>query len=451
MLILNEKEKKKVTIIQKLISQELTSKEAAIELEISIRQINRLKRKYIDLGETAFIHKNRGRTSDKKIPDNKKEEIVTLYLSEYFDYNFSHFYEEVSDKIDVSFMTMCNILNEYDIISPEAQHKTIKLYNAKMRKAIRENSITEKQEVIYKKRIELEKEKHVRRSTLLYCFGQEIQMDAALFIWFGNIPTMLHLAVDKATKKVLYGWFDYQETSYAYYVLLMNIVLKYGIPELIRTDKRGCFNVNQNKFSKTNLNLTQFGRMCKELGIRLSSSSNPLFKANVERENKTFKGRLKSELRHENITELDDANKYLNEIFIPKINEKFSYGIEENKNNMRENNYTIEELNIIISERYKRTIDNASSIKFLNDYYVPINIETGEVVSYPKNTECIVIIGYDSELYCKINDTLHKLLKIEKQKKKVEKKDVSEYKYKGHIPSKNHPWRQYKNKTEKGN
>lgn len=449
--MLNEKEEFKVIITKQVLTKELSRKDAALKANVSTKQIDRWKNIYLEEGEEGFIHKNRGTTSDKKISDEKKNEIVNLYLSEYFDYNFTHFYEEIREKFGISYKTMCNILNEYDIISPESQHKTVKLYNEKMRKAIKENKTTKAQEDIYKKRIEAEKQKHVRRSSFLYAFGQEVQMDAALFIWFSDIVTMLHLAVDKASKKVLYGWFDYQETSYAYYVLLMNIILKYGIPELIRTDKRGCFNVNHNKFFKTNLNITQFGRMCKELCIQLQCSSDPLFKPNVERENKTFKGRLKSELRHENIIEIDEANRYLNEVFIPKMNEKFSYEIEEEKNNMRENTYTKEELNVIISERYVRHIDNASSFKFLSDYYVPISIETGEVVSYSKGTECTIIIGYDGCYYCKIDNIIYSLLKIEKRKKEKQKKDKSEYGYKGHIPAPNHPWRQYKNKIEKGN
>lgn len=79
-------------------------------------------------------------------------------------------------------------------------------------------------------------------------------MDASFYMWFGMIVTALHLAVDKATKKVLYGWFDYQETSRAYYILLMNIILIYGIPKKIKTDKRSSFSTN--KINK--VNMTQF-------------------------------------------------------------------------------------------------------------------------------------------------------------------------------------------------
>ena len=55
-----------------------------------------------------------------------------------------------------------------------------------------------------------------------------------------------------------------------------------------------------------------------------------------------------------------------------------------------------EELNLIISERYTRIINNASSISFNADYYVPVDVETGEIITYKHKTECTVIIAYDS-------------------------------------------------------
>ena len=446
--LLNKKEQQKLEVIKKVISNDLTKKEASYELELTIRQINRLIQKYVSDGEDGFAHKSRGKERDKKINDDIKEAIVNLYMSDYYDYNFTHFYEEIEEKYDVSFVTVCNILQDNDIISPEAQHKTVKSYNEKMKKSIKEGTITDEQQQLYEERQELEKQKHVRRSTLLYNYGQEVQMDATLYIWFGDIATMLHLAVDKATKKVLAGWFDYQETTEAYCILLMIVLLIWGIPELIKTDKRGCFSLNNAKLLKSNLNTTQFGRICKDLDIKLSCSSDPLFKPNVERENKTFKGRLKSELRHENINTIEEANKYLNEVFIPKMNDLFSYDINANKNSMRENTYTKEELNIIISERYKRTIDNASSLKFKGKYFIPIDINTNEKVMFAIRTECIFVIAYDKSYWCYINDILYKLLEIEPYQKEEKEKLKKEPKYKGHKPSPNHPWRNYKNRKK---
>ena len=227
----------------------------------------------------------------------------------------------------------------------------------------------------------------------------------------------------------------------------MNCILKYGIPQKIRTDKRGTFSIN-NARTKSNLNTTQFGRICKELEIQLTSSSNPLFKPNIERENKTFKGRLIAELRHQNITSDEEANKYLNEIFIPKINSKFAYEIDLERNNMRENTYSYEELNTIISEQYVRKIDNASSIKYKSTYYVPVDVETGEIISFKQNTICTLIIAYDNSYWCNIEENTYKLCKINAPSKKSYPKTTKTQeeinKSKAHKPAPNHPWRTYK-------
>ena len=126
------------------------------------------------------------------------------------------------------------VLTEAEIISSEAQHKTVRLYNEMMKKSIEEGIATEEQVELYEERQILVEQKYTRKSTLRYGFGEEVQMNTSFYMWFGMIVTALHLAVDKATKKVLYGWFDYQETSRAYYILLMNIILIYGIPKRLK-------------------------------------------------------------------------------------------------------------------------------------------------------------------------------------------------------------------------
>ena len=444
---LTDKEKLKLNTIQKIITGECSKKKASEILGITTRQINRLLIKFKEEGENGFVHKSRGKSSNRKVPENIKSEIVNLYITEYFDYNFTHFYEEIREKYKLSYKTIDNILTEADIISTEAQHKTIKSYNANMKKAIRKKEIEPEQLKLYKIRQEEQQVKHIRRSASLYNFGQEVQMDAAFAMWYGNKARALHLAVDKATKKVLYGWFDIQETTRGYYIMLMNIIIKYGIPKKIKTDKRGTFSINNAKI-QSKLNTTQFGRICKELEITLKSSSDPLFKPNVERENKTFKGRLVAELRHENIVEDKEANEYLNKVFIPKMNELFSYDINPDKNDMIENTYTSDELNIIVSEQYTRKIDNASAIKYKSDYYVPVDIETGEIVSYSRNTLCTVIVAYDYSYLCYIEEKIFRLSKINTPPKKTYQKTTKTIEEincsKAHKPAPNHPWRNYK-------
>lgn len=425
--------------IKKVLSKDLTQKEAGLILDITDRQIRRLITKYKNMGEDAFVHKNINNQNAKKISDDIPTKIIDDYLTNYYDYGFTHFYEEQGRKYGISFSYMVEKFGTNYIISPYAQHRTVKLYNENMKKAIRDNSITESQEKLFEQRKQEEFEKHIRKSSLHYSFGEEVQMDAAFWVWFGTEETALHLVVDKATKKVLAGYFDYEETTNAYLVVLMNMIINFGIPKRIKTDRRNSFSINNAKSSKSKLNITQFGRICEDLEIELLCNSNPLFKPNAERENGTFKRRLKAELRHNGITTIEEANKYLNEVFIPKINERFSYKINPKKNVMRENNYTEDELNLIISIRNERTIDNASSIKYFNNYYLPANVETGEVISFKSGTKCTVVNSYDSKLFGIIDGNTYMLVLIEKREEENKRATKNGFK-----PNENHPWRNFK-------
>ena len=301
----------------------------------------------------------------------------------------------------------------------------------------------EKVELFKTRMIEVEKA-HIRRSNNLYVFGQEIQMDACQKLWFGNIASYLHLAVDKATKKVLFGWFEYEEITRGYFVLLFHIIINYGIPAKIKADNRSSFSANNSKNKEKKNFLTQFGKVCEKLNIVLETTSIATAKANVERENATFKNRLIAELRHEKITTIDEANNYLNNIFIPEMNKKFSYAIDKKTSMMKENIYTEEELKLIISERNNKIIDNASSISYKNKYYIPINQETGEVTCFSKGTKCTLIINYDGDYWSEIENHYYQLIELENRDSVMKKEsEITPIKKEHHkyIPPVNHPWR----------
>lgn len=445
---LNDKEKFVYETIVKVVNGLISRKEAMFELNKSRQQIYRLINIYHSEGKTGFIHSNRGKESKTKIKKSIIEELEQLYLDKYYDFNFEAFYEEITekekykDKYKVSYSSLYRSFLNDDIISPIAHKETIKLYSEKMNDAInnKEKIQEEKVELFQSRQITFE-QAHTRRSSNMFGFGQEVQMDACEKIWFGGVVSYLHLSVDKGTKKVLSGWFEYEELTRGYFVLLFNMIVNYGIPQKIKTDNRNSFSNKDNK-----VDTTQFGIICNMLGIDLVTTSVSTAKANVERENRTFKNRLIAELRFEGINDINEANKYLNEVFIPKMNKKFSYEINHKTSKMKPNNYSNQELNLIISEKYTRIIDNASTIKYDTKYYIPINLDTGETVCFMKKTECIVIVTYDSELWCKIENNYYMLNEIEDRTTTMKKESdnnrpIEKVKY---IPPDNHPWRKFK-------
>lgn len=448
--MLNDNERKKYETIDKVINGIMTRKEASAELDLTLKQIDRLKKIYITDGENGFIHGNRGKVNPNKKDDTLINELEELYLKDFYDFNFEQFYEKIFGKYDISYDTMLKRFTSDGILSPLAHKKTLKDYKETMKEVIssKDNDDSQQKEKIelYKSRIIAFEKAHTRRSSNLFVFGQEVQMDACEKFWFGGIVSYLHLAVDKATKKVLFGWFEFEEITRGYYVLLFHIIINYGIPAKIKADNRSTFSANNAKAKDKKNFLTQFGKACERLNIVLETTSVSTAKAHVERENGTFKNRLIAELRYEGITTIDEANDYLNNVFIPDMNKKFSYTIDENTSLMRENDYTEEELKLIISERKDKVIDNASCISNNYKYYIPVNPETGEVTCFSKGTKCTLIINYDGEYWCEIENHYYQLTELENRDSVMKKESQTEIEttkkeHHKYIPPKNHPWR----------
>lgn len=128
------------------------------------------------------------------------------------------------------------------------------------------------------------------------------------------------------------------------------------------------------------------------------------------------------------------------------MNKKFSYRIDEKTSLMRKNDYTEEELKLIISERKEKIVDNASFISNNCTYYIPINPETGEVTCFSKGTKCTLIINYDGEYWCEIENHYYQLAELENRdsvmKKELETEiETQKKEHHKYAPPKNHPWR----------
>ena len=322
-IILNDSERKKCDTIKLLLESQLSRKEVSQLLNISLRQVDRLKNIFLTEGEEGFIHKNRNIQKKNKIPDKIIEELIDLYIDRYYYFSIIAFFEKIENEYTISYPVLLKEFKKRDVISPYAHKTTIKLYNEKMKEAIEDGTVSEKIKELYESRMILLEKAKTRKSCNFHGVGEEVQIDACEYNWFGEYVTYLHLSVDKATKKVLFGWFEYQEVTRGYYVVLFNIIINYGMPLKIKADNRSSFNTNKNKGS------TQFSDICDFLKITLDTSSVPTSKANVERENGTFKKRIKAELKFHNIVDIDEANEYLNKKFIPLMNSKFSYKIDE--------------------------------------------------------------------------------------------------------------------------
>ena len=274
-------------------------------------------------------------------------------------------------------------------------------------------------------------------------FGEVIEQDGSIHAWFGGFKSCLHLAIDKATSTIVGAWFDKHETLNGYYNVFYQILTNYGIPYNFLTDNRTVFNymsLNPDKRTSDKDVLTQYGYACKQLGIELNTTSVSQAKGLIERTNGTFQGRLVQELRLNGITTIDDANKYLIEVFVPKFNKKFALDYKKFKS-VFESSPSQEKINYTLAILTPRKIDNGSSIKYQNKYYQPYL--NGELKCFSPKTECLVIKAFNGDLLVTIDEQVLELKELERNARfSKEFDEVVEMKEKKkYIPPMTHPWK----------
>jgi transposase len=84
-LTMTQKEIERLLIIQELEKKKLGTAEAAEQLEISIRELYRIIKRYRDEGAKGVIHKLRGKKSNRGYPEKLKQKVVEIYKNHFPD------------------------------------------------------------------------------------------------------------------------------------------------------------------------------------------------------------------------------------------------------------------------------------------------------------------------------------------------------------------------------
>lgn len=207
-LRMNEKEK--YDVIKELVDHNDNKNRASKKLGISRRQIDRLIIKYKEKGKSGFIHGNRSKNPVNTIDKSISEYIILLYKTKYYDFNFYHFQESIKkdENIDVSYKFIYKTLTKEGILSPKARKKTKREYAKK--KLLEEKKINlsmsdEQINTLVNHEVALENS-HPRGEKPKY-FGEIIEQDGSIHMWFSGVKTCLHLAIDKATSTIVVAYF----------------------------------------------------------------------------------------------------------------------------------------------------------------------------------------------------------------------------------------------------
>lgn len=159
--------------------------------------------------------------------------------------------------------------------------------------------------------------------------GEMVQMDGSPHDWFEGrrAPAVLMVIIDDATNRTYARFFE-EETTAAVFEIFKTYVELYGLPHSVYVDRDSIYRPGRDQTVDEELAgeaaKTQFGRAMAQLGVELICAHSPQAKGRVERRHGVFQDRLVKALRLEGISALRSANEYLDKIFLPDLNERFT-------------------------------------------------------------------------------------------------------------------------------
>jgi transposase len=288
-LLMTQADRDRLVALKKAKKKLITQGEAAEELGLSIRQVQRLLYALKKRGDKAVVHALRGKPSNRRIEERIEREAVKILSTPV--------YEGFAPTLAAEYLG-----KKHGI---EASKETVRkwMISGKLWRAKKEKV----------------KQVHVwrpRRSR----FGELVQWDTSEHDWLEGRGEKLYLIamIDDATSR-LFARFVRHDSTEENMKLLRSYLEKFGRPVAFYTDKASLFQTAEKRqrdepgVEKDAVEMppTQIGRALRELGITWIAAHSPQAKGRVERNFLTAQDRLVKGMRVAGVKTIEQANEYL--------------------------------------------------------------------------------------------------------------------------------------------
>jgi hypothetical protein len=293
-LLMRQADRDRLVALKKAKKRLITQREAAEELELSIRQVQRLLDGLRRRGDKVVVHGLRGRPSNRRIDEGTEIEAVKILSAPvYTGFGPTLAAEYLSRKHGI-----------------EASKETVRQWMMRAK--------------LWRGKKAKVRDVHVWRPRRTR-FGELVQWDTSDHDWLEGRGERLYLIamIDDATSR-LFARFVGHDSTEENRKLLWSYLEKFGRPVSFYTDKASHFQTAEKRrrdepgVEKDPVEMppTQIGRALRELGITWIAAHSPQAKGRVERNFQTAQDRLVKGMRVAGVRTLEQANRYLNEDYL---------------------------------------------------------------------------------------------------------------------------------------
>lgn len=274
-------------------ANKLSAVEAAELLGMSERTFRRYRQRYEDEGAPGLMDRRLGRVSNKRVPADRVAWVVELYRTQYRGWNVKHFHEHLVKRF--------NFRWGYTWTKTQLQMSGL-VARAKHRGA------------------------HRRKRPRKPCQGMMLHQDGSRFEWLqGNSQLDLVVTMDDATSTIYSAFLVEEEGTDSSFRGLLEVLCEHGLPCSLYTDRGSHYFFTPKSGEAVDKGrLTQVGRALKQLGIEHIPAYSPEARGRSERMFGTLQDRLAKELALAGIGDIEAANRFIRDIYLPQHNGRFA-------------------------------------------------------------------------------------------------------------------------------
>lgn len=308
----------------------LTQSEAAELLGQCERSFRRHVQRYEADGLQGLLDRRLSQISKRRASAAEVDQVVELYKTSFAGWNLSHFHSKY-----------------------KAEFKGVRSYS--WLKSVLQGAGAAK---VHKAR-----GKHRIKRDRAPLAGMMIHQDASTHRWVDQSVWDLVVTMDDATGVHTSMFFCEQEGSASSFHGIGQTIARYGLFASLYTDRGAHYFTTPKAGGKVDkVNLTQLGRALKQLGIGHIAAYSPQARGRSERAFQTHQGRLPQELARAGITDIQEANRYLEEVYRPEHNREF--GVASRCEGTAYVPFISGNLPDILCEQHERTADNDNCVSF---------------------------------------------------------------------------------------
>jgi hypothetical protein len=156
--------------------------------------------------------------------------------------------------------------------------------------------------------------------------GIMLQLDGSPHMWFGRKKSCLVAVIDDATSDILYGEFSPTETTFACMNVIKWVLKNHGVFQILYTDRAGIFGKDSTNHAQgvKREGFSSLKTCLQKYKINTIYAYSPQAKGRIERCFNTLQDRLVAEFKLNKVYTVKQANKYLNEVYLPKHRKNFA-------------------------------------------------------------------------------------------------------------------------------